>query len=53
MKMSFLVLFFYQFILTSGFSQGKRGEIGMFPFFYYPVEFRYSAIQIPQTLPTF
>jgi len=49
MKMSFLILSFCLIISTSGFSQEKKWQVGLFSFFDN-TEFGHSAVQIPQTM---
>jgi hypothetical protein len=49
MKISFLVLFFCLILTSSGFSQEKKWQLGLFPFFDN-TEFGGSKVQIPQTM---
>jgi hypothetical protein len=49
MKISFLVLFFCLIFSTSGFSQEKKWQFGLFSFFDN-TEFANSGVQIPQTM---
>lgn len=49
MKMSFLVLLLFSIISISGYSQEKKWQLGLFPFFDN-TEFGNSSVQIPQTM---
>jgi hypothetical protein len=49
MKMSFLIPLLFLFISISGYSQEKKWQIGLFPFFDN-TEFGNSSVQIPQTM---
>jgi len=49
MKMSFLVLLLFSIFSISGYSQEKKWQVGLFPFFDN-TEFGNSSVQIPQTM---
>jgi hypothetical protein len=48
-RMSFLVLLLFLIISISGYSQERRWQVGLFPFFDN-TEFGNSSVQIPQTM---